>query len=114
MMTDNLTIIYDYVIYPPKERIIAKPDTFWLVKSGQHRQIKVVSDAELDDNSLKGKKEKFIQKMVSPPMLVSGRKFDIGTYVVVTSGEPFRFGLEMTNHRHIDDVIIPKNSFQPL
>ena len=32
--------------------------------------------------------------MVSPPMLVSGRKFDIGTYVVVTSGEPFRVGVE--------------------
>ena len=38
-------------------------------------------------------------------MLVSGRKFDIGTYVVVTSGEPFRYGLEI-----IDDIIIPKNS----
>ena len=51
----------------------------------------MISDADLDDRVLlKSKKEKFIQKMVSPPLLISGRKFDIGTYVVVTSGEPLR------------------------
>ena len=72
-------------------RIVADDNTYWLVKSGQHRQIKVISDADLDERSLlKDKKPKFIQKMVSPPMLISGRKFDIGTYVVVTSAEPLR------------------------
>ena len=61
-------------------------ETFWLLKSGKHRNIRVVQANEiLDDQN-----EKFIQKMVSPPMLINGRKFDIGTYVVVASGEPLR------------------------
>ena len=62
------------------------PDSYWLLKSGRHRNIRVVQSDEI----LNDEKEKFIQKMISPPLLVNGRKFDIGTYVVLAQGEPLR------------------------
>ena len=62
------------------------PDSYWLLKSGKHRNIRVVQSDEI----LNDEKEKFIQKMISPPLLINGRKFDIGTYVVLAQGEPLR------------------------
>jgi len=62
------------------------PESYWLLKSGRHRNIRVVQSDEI----LNDEKEKFIQKMISPPLLINGRKFDIGTYVVLAQGEPLR------------------------
>ena len=64
-------------------------NNLWLLKSGKHRNIRVVSEVDI----LNGENEKFIQKMVTPPLLINARKFDIGTYVVVASGEPLRIYL---------------------
>lgn len=64
------------------------PDQQWVIKSGKHRNIRILPDSEID--SLMHIEEKFVQKMVSPPMLINGKKFDIGIYTVVTSAEPLR------------------------
>ena len=77
---------------PSPEKSVAEIDQlkknwpYWLLKSGRHRNIRVVQSDEI----LNDEKEKFIQKMISPPLLVNGRKFDIGTYVVLAQGEPLR------------------------
>ena len=60
----------------------------WVIKSGKHRNIKVLEDEQV--NSLARTEEKFVQKLVSPPLLINGKKFDIGIYTVVTSAEPLR------------------------
>ena len=60
-------------------------DEYWVIKSGKHRNIKILKESEID--ALQMVEEKFVQKMVSPPLLVNGKKFDIGIYTVVTSAE---------------------------
>mgnify|MGYP000057047963 CR=1 FL=1 len=64
------------------------PDQKWVIKSGKHRNIRILADSELD--TLGHIEDKFVQKLVSPPMLINGKKFDIGIYTVITSAEPLR------------------------
>ena len=66
----------------------AKGDIQWVIKSGKHRNIRILPLADVA--KLKGTEEQFVQKMVSPPMLINKKKFDIGVYTLVTSGEPLR------------------------
>lgn len=66
----------------------SNPEGHWVVKSGKHRNIKIV-DAK-DFLKLRSTKEQFVQRLVEPPMIVDKKKFDIGIYTVVTSIDPLR------------------------
>uniref|UniRef100_A0A915D0D6 Uncharacterized protein n=1 Tax=Ditylenchus dipsaci TaxID=166011 RepID=A0A915D0D6_9BILA len=62
------------------------PYLLWVQKSNAHRGIKVVDTKELELN----KEETFVQKFVENPLLIDGRKFDIGIYTAITSISPLR------------------------
>uniref|UniRef100_A0A7E4ZVL4 Tubulin polyglutamylase TTLL6 n=1 Tax=Panagrellus redivivus TaxID=6233 RepID=A0A7E4ZVL4_PANRE len=64
----------------------ANPDLKWVQKSNAHRGIKVVPKEQLDLTQ----KDTFVQHFVENPLLVDGRKFDIGIYTVITSISPLR------------------------
>ncbi len=44
----------------------------------------------MDDKALQGAKNVFVQEFITNPLLIQGRKFDVGVYVVITSFEPLR------------------------
>ncbi|KAI1716073.1 tubulin-tyrosine ligase family domain-containing protein [Ditylenchus destructor] len=62
------------------------PNLLWVQKSNAHRGIKVkpVSELNLDE------KGTFVQQFIENPLLIDGRKFDIGIYTVITSVSPLR------------------------
>ena len=62
------------------------PSASFVQKNNDHRNIKVknVSDIELDSEGT------FVQEFVDRPLLVSGHKFDIGIYTIITSLDPLR------------------------
>eukprot|EP00112_Aurelia_sp_Birch-Aquarium-sp1_P013706 Seg2921.3 transcript_id=Seg2921.3/GoldUCD/mRNA.D3Y31 product="Tubulin polyglutamylase TTLL5" protein_id=Seg2921.3/GoldUCD/D3Y31 len=62
------------------------PKNLWVQKSNDHRGIKIVSIDGLDYSA----EGSFVQLYVSNPLLIDGRKFDIGIYTVVTSVDPLR------------------------
>ncbi|CAB3386117.1 Hypothetical predicted protein [Cloeon dipterum] len=62
------------------------PNKSFVEKSIFHRNVSIKA---LNDIS-KHTSEKFIQEYVANPILIGGRKFDIGVYVVITSVEPLR------------------------
>lgn len=66
----------------------SNPSGYWVVKSGKHRNIKVIKDE--DFSKLRSTKEQFVQRLVTPPMIIDKKKFDIGIYIVVTSIDPLR------------------------
>lgn len=66
----------------------ANPEGHWVVKSGKHRNIKIVEAR--DFLKLRSTKEQFVQRLVEPPMIIDKKKFDIGIYTVVTSIDPLR------------------------
>ena len=63
------------------------PNLTWVSKSNLHRGIQVRRDFhELLGSSRSGSAaQQFVQEFVDSPLLIDGRKFDIGVYVVVTS-----------------------------
>ncbi|XP_005107488.1 probable tubulin polyglutamylase ttll-15 [Aplysia californica] len=61
-------------------------NTSWVQKSNKHRGIRIKKVEELDFS----KDGTFIQEYVSNPLLIDGRKFDIGIYTVLTSISPLR------------------------
>lgn len=58
----------------------------WVQKSKDHRGIKIVNVGGFNYSQ----EGSFAQLFVSNPLLIDGRKFDIGVYVVVTSVDPLR------------------------
>ncbi|XP_064460438.1 probable tubulin polyglutamylase ttll-15 [Ornithodoros turicata] len=62
------------------------PSKLWVQKSNHHRGIRVKSlkDLSLDQNGT------FVQEFITNPLLIDGKKFDIGVYTVMTSLNPLR------------------------
>lgn len=64
----------------------ANPDKQWIQKSSSHRGITIETsqsvNLELNDT--------LVQEFMSNPLLIDGKKFDIGIYAVLTSVEPLR------------------------
>lgn len=62
------------------------PEKMFVEKNNDHRNIYVknIKDINLNSNST------FVQEFVHKPLLVSGHKFDIGIYVIITSVDPLR------------------------
>ncbi|XP_065653836.1 probable tubulin polyglutamylase ttll-15 isoform X1 [Hydra vulgaris] len=65
-------------------RVQKFPNKSWVQKSNNHRGIKIIQAKDVDFQSTNS----FIQEFVDQPLLVDGKKFDIGVYVVITSVEP--------------------------
>uniref|UniRef100_UPI00398F514B probable tubulin polyglutamylase ttll-15 isoform X1 n=2 Tax=Pristiophorus japonicus TaxID=55135 RepID=UPI00398F514B len=61
-------------------------DKLWVEKSNLHRGIRIMSLQELDLNS----RGTFMQEFITHPLLIDGRKFDIGVYTILTSIKPLR------------------------
>ncbi|KAJ3636823.1 hypothetical protein MTP99_000332 [Tenebrio molitor] len=62
------------------------PNVSFVQKNNDHRNIKVKAVAEIDLDS----EGTFVQEFIDKPLLVSGHKFDIGIYTVITSIDPLR------------------------
>ncbi|EDV24017.1 uncharacterized protein TRIADDRAFT_57067 [Trichoplax adhaerens] len=81
-----------YKIPEDKEKLLRdaklKPNQLYVQKSNAHRGIFIRKIEEMDLSS-KSKKV-FVQEYVMDPLLIDGRKFDIGIYTVMTSVSPLR------------------------
>lgn len=62
------------------------PNISYVQKDNNHRNIRVklISDINLNQEGI------FIQEFIDKPLLISGHKFDIGIYTVITSIDPLR------------------------
>ncbi|UXI23356.1 serine/threonine protein phosphatase [Sarcoptes scabiei] len=65
------------------------PEKLWVQKDNTHRGIRVKSIENLNLD----KKGTFIQEFIQNPLLIDGKKFDIGLYVTLTSINPLRLYL---------------------
>ncbi|KAH9413452.1 Ttll-15p [Dermatophagoides pteronyssinus] len=61
-------------------------EKLWVQKDNNHRGIRVLSIDELDLE----KQGTFVQEFIQNPLLIDGKKFDIGLYVTMTSLNPLR------------------------
>jgi len=55
-------------------------------KNNDHRLVVLKPINEINLES----KDSFVQEFISNPLLISGHKFDIGVYTVITSIDPLR------------------------
>lgn len=62
------------------------PEKLWVQKNNLHRGIYVKSIDKINFDA----EGKFVQEFISNPLLIGGRKFDIGIYTVITSIDPLR------------------------
>lgn len=65
----------------------SNPKKQFVEKDNNHRNILIKQLEEIDLNS----KQTFVQEFVDRPLLVSGYKFDVGIYTIITSIDPLRF-----------------------
>ena len=68
------------------EHVKSHPDKLWVKKSNAHRGIKVEDASSMDLNT----EGTFVQEFIHNPLLIDGKKFDIGIYAVMTSIDPLR------------------------
>lgn len=66
--------------------VVKHPNISFVQKDNNHRNIRVklITDINLDQDGI------FIQEFIDKPLLISGHKFDIGIYTVITSIDPLR------------------------
>ncbi|KAH6931824.1 hypothetical protein HPB50_000889 [Hyalomma asiaticum] len=64
-----------------------RPSAMWVQKNRDHRGIHVVDPVDV---AAAPDEETFVQELIANPLLIDGKKFDIGVYVVMTSLEPLR------------------------
>lgn len=73
-----------------KEKLLQYSSTYpnisFVQKNNDHRNIKIKKIDDIDLN----KEGTFLQEYIDKPLLVSGHKFDIGIYTVITSVDPLR------------------------
>lgn len=65
-----------------------RPSAMWVQKNRDHRGIHVVDPGEVA--AAADEEETFVQELIANPLLIDGKKFDIGVYVAMTSLEPMR------------------------
>ncbi|KAF4521880.1 hypothetical protein B566_EDAN008402 [Ephemera danica] len=74
-----------------KEKLLqysaAHPNAVFVEKNNDHRSVQLRALNEIDLEASRGS---FLQEFVSRPLLISGHKFDIGVYTVITSVDPLR------------------------
>ena len=68
------------------EHVKSHPDKLWVKKSNAHRGIRVEDASSMDLNT----EGTFVQEFIHNPLLIDGKKFDIGIYAVMTSIDPLR------------------------
>lgn len=73
-----------------KDRFLAyakqNPGKTWIQKSSSHRGISIETMETVNLNA----NDTLVQEYMSNPLLIDGKKFDIGIYAVLTSVEPLR------------------------
>ncbi|XP_015751228.1 PREDICTED: tubulin polyglutamylase TTLL6-like, partial [Acropora digitifera] len=99
-ITNKVSLAVNYFPFIPPAFVVPKdsnkfleevrnyPNKLWVEKSNNHRGIRIKSLKEID--LTKGSNEYFVQEYIANPLLVDGRKFDIGIYTVLTSIDPLR------------------------
>ncbi|XP_067028366.1 probable tubulin polyglutamylase ttll-15 isoform X2 [Acropora muricata] len=99
-ITNKVSLAVNYFPFIPPAFVVPKdsnkfleevrnyPNKLWVEKSNNHRGIRIKSLKEID--LTKGSNEYFVQEYIANPLLVDGRKFDIGVYTVLTSIDPLR------------------------
>ncbi|KAK2553783.1 putative tubulin polyglutamylase ttll-15 [Acropora cervicornis] len=119
-ITNKVSLAVNYFPFIPPAFVVPKdsnkfleevrnyPNKLWVEKSNNHRGIRIKSlkgceveetkfgGVDINDNNedeidlTKGSNEYFVQEYIANPLLVDGRKFDIGVYTVLTSIDPLR------------------------
>lgn len=70
-------------------------NAFWVMKNSNHRGIRILNGTEnLDTNGT------FVQEFIKNPLLINGKKFDIGVYVMLASIDPLRVYI------YSDDILL--------
>lgn len=69
-----------------KDFIATNPDAMFVEKNYDNRGVKIVAKSEINFET----KNKYVQQFVENPLLIDGRVFDFGVYVVISSVNPLR------------------------
>lgn len=69
-----------------REEAATHPEKLWVQKNNLHRGIRVQPIDKVNFNG----EGKFVQEFITNPILIGGRKFDIGIYTAITSIDPLR------------------------
>ncbi|GFT91840.1 tubulin polyglutamylase TTLL4 [Nephila pilipes] len=67
------------------EYVEKNPIKFWILKSSTHRGMKLMNGTEDLDSP-----GSYVQEFIKKPLLINGKKFDVGVYVILTSIDPLR------------------------
>lgn len=72
-----------------KEHVAENPHSLWVLKTNSHRGISALTAEEVLDYPY-GEGQSMVQEFMLNPLLIDGRKFDIGIYAALTSVKPMR------------------------